>query len=506
MLMQFYLISLLCFLRSALSQIPNAIQNNVVDDFSYAGYKSALSYPNYLNSDWKLINVQNFGAVPNDGIDDTAAIQAAINSAPSDAIIMIPAGNYTITTQLLVENKQNFSIVGDSSGKTIFYSSFNGEDAKDPRFDNYQYGLAGHLLYFRSDNWLDDSATLTVQAKKGDFVLTVNNVSKFQPGQAISIRISDLNQNVSPSIWAYFHNVTQNIWMGQTQKLMNENMYYRIKSVNATKKQITLYEPLRTNLYLSWQPVITRVMYYCQNVGVSFLTFQFSNLTRPGHIFYKGYNGLGYRGCQDFWGKSLTFNNTDHGIMLYTSYGGLFKDINFIGRGGHHGIDVNFCSSVVFHGLYFNTVLQHIHDATVSDLTNYAIISNGRSNFPFGIDGHRKIPYQNLYTDFTSITWDASSGNWEDGPHFARDNVFWGLGDSQVIVPSSLWPENPDIESFYCYQNKFITKQFTQEYKTLAAKCKNVYNEEVPNLSIPNLYLYQLQQRCFPCFRQLSLW
>ena len=51
-----------------------------------------------------VINVQDFGATGNGSTDDAAAIQAAINSAPSSAVIFFPAGRYRIQSRLTLKS------------------------------------------------------------------------------------------------------------------------------------------------------------------------------------------------------------------------------------------------------------------------------------------------------------------------------------------------------------------------------------------------------------------
>ena len=70
----------------------------------------------YINVKWT-----EFGAVGNGVADDTAAIQAAIDSITAGTI-MIPAGRYLLTSSLDVENKQ-ISIVGEGVNATILETS-----------------------------------------------------------------------------------------------------------------------------------------------------------------------------------------------------------------------------------------------------------------------------------------------------------------------------------------------------------------------------------------------
>lgn len=66
-----------------------------VNDWSQAGYPGEI--PNLTNN---LINVLNMGAVGNGVTDDSAAIQAAIDSAPNLAVIYFPPGTYRIEEAL----------------------------------------------------------------------------------------------------------------------------------------------------------------------------------------------------------------------------------------------------------------------------------------------------------------------------------------------------------------------------------------------------------------------
>ncbi len=61
-----------------------------------------------------VFNVLDYGAVPNDGLDDTAAIQTALNAAgaANGGIVTVPAGEYTIATRLTVP--QNVTLQGES--------------------------------------------------------------------------------------------------------------------------------------------------------------------------------------------------------------------------------------------------------------------------------------------------------------------------------------------------------------------------------------------------------
>jgi hypothetical protein len=90
-------------------------------------------------------NVQWYGAVPNDGIDDTAAFVAAVAAVPSYGRIYAPRGAYNLSSTVLV-NKHRIHIEGDGPWATTIYFSPSSNDV--PVFDfnsspgvNYQGSL-----------------------------------------------------------------------------------------------------------------------------------------------------------------------------------------------------------------------------------------------------------------------------------------------------------------------------------------------------------------------------
>jgi hypothetical protein len=53
-----------------------------------------------------MISIKEFGAIGNNVVDDTAALQAAIDAAPSGSVIYLPPGTYKVTSSLTFGGKQ----------------------------------------------------------------------------------------------------------------------------------------------------------------------------------------------------------------------------------------------------------------------------------------------------------------------------------------------------------------------------------------------------------------
>jgi hypothetical protein len=106
-------------------------------DFTGVGYMSG----NVAIPDWPVgVNVTNFGAVPDDGIDDSQAFIDAIAACPDHHAVFVPNGRYTILQQIS-PNRNNFVLRGEDMYATVLHCPKNlneihvqeiGYDPNDP--------------------------------------------------------------------------------------------------------------------------------------------------------------------------------------------------------------------------------------------------------------------------------------------------------------------------------------------------------------------------------------
>lgn len=65
-----------------------------------------------------IIDVRTYGAIPNDSVDDSLAIQQAIDAAPDDSTIYFPRGVYLLSS-VQINNRRGLTLSGDGSTLTI---------------------------------------------------------------------------------------------------------------------------------------------------------------------------------------------------------------------------------------------------------------------------------------------------------------------------------------------------------------------------------------------------
>jgi polygalacturonase len=171
------------------------------------------------------VDARTFGATPNDGSDDTDAIQAAIDSlpqgngipvanSPCGGIIMLPAGTYRLSRPLKLfsgvwlrgegpTTVLNNTSTDASSSAIFFYSPFNHGYIVDPQLQNLTIQTAaakgvkvdptitGSLLNLRIEGLTISSGGAAMDFAGVDvFQSTINNVTIVNPGaNALWLRV-----------------------------------------------------------------------------------------------------------------------------------------------------------------------------------------------------------------------------------------------------------------------------------------------------------------------------
>ena len=98
-------------------------EDNYLPDFSYAGYGNGL--PDLPKARGTVINVDEFGARADDGIDDSKAVLTALaraNRTAGPVIVRFSAGRYRVSDILRIERSSlTLQGAGSGAGGTVLY-------------------------------------------------------------------------------------------------------------------------------------------------------------------------------------------------------------------------------------------------------------------------------------------------------------------------------------------------------------------------------------------------
>ncbi len=413
-------------------------------DFSYAGYRTG-SVP--LPAITSQVNVESYGAFGDDDVDDTAAIQAAIDGVAAGQVIWIPDGRYIVSDRLII-SRSNVVLRGESEdgARLAFQRSLTdllGPESRDLDFPNVgpgegkRWAFIGGLVWVEGADPIDAStllASVVDVASRGDHELEVDDASTLAVGDWIRVVMQDPpSGDDEGSLLAHVHDDLTATGSETGWRLFE--FATRIEAIEGDR--ITLERPLPLDVQLEWSPEIHPFAPTVQEVGIETLTLELPDIAPGTHLYEVGFNGIYFYRVANSWVRDVTILNADSGIFLnfstFNTVEGLTLEASPYresrsGPSGHHGIGLGWLSADnLISEFDINTEFRH--DITIETVTRSNVFSNGRG-VDVNLDHHKKAPYQNL---FTEIDLGAGTRAWESagpsngGPQSAAFNTYWNV-------------------------------------------------------------------------------
>ncbi len=433
--------------------VPIIDQTRLVD-WSNAG--NLFNTPNKADA---VLNVVDFGAIPNDDIDDYLAIESAIDSAKNIdglKIIYFPAGTYKISSSIILQ-------VEESNGNVVF----NGNIV-------FQGDGENSILYFY--NQLMNAASFQFLGIRKGYVSVDSNLIKGDN----SINAPELPTLCNDNDWIHLseydspkttdsHHV-----IGQITQVLNVNTGL-IKD-EASKNYYSNYD-LRVYKII---PLI--------NVGIEKLKIKrvvVSQWTPPNHGYDQ--SNIIFKYAVNNWVKGVYFYNTfEHHIKIkYSSHilisGCYFEEANEKGDGGWgYGVSLEKSST---NCLIENNIFRKLrHAMLVQDGANCNVFSFNYSieqqwNYLDGSGAdlcmHGDYPYSNLFEENSVVKIWADAAHGDNGPyntflrnhtHGERVSYIWNADYTNFIGNSNstgcdIDPSNFDEWALYDLIKNWDTKK-----------------------------------------------
>ncbi|MDD6197795.1 MAG: DUF4955 domain-containing protein [Prevotella sp.] len=278
----------------AWQKFVNNADDNVLLDFSYAGYHHGTEQPvderdvNVLAKKlgYTVYNVCDHGAVPDDGMSDRKALEDIINKIGrgkpnAKAIIYFPEGEYILhskddnttnaKTGKVTSNTLNLvmgHVIIKGAGRDKTFLTM--EDPMLPTDPNVMYS-SPKMISIRHNGGKGDSqlAEVTGSAKKGDMSIEVADASKLKVGDWVKlILLNNDKEVIEEELKPY---PVQSSMTNLINKGVNVVDRHQIKSIDGNR--IVFEEPIMhaVNPAYGWE--ITTYLHY-EEVGVEDLTFK----------------------------------------------------------------------------------------------------------------------------------------------------------------------------------------------------------------------------------------
>lgn len=282
----------------------NNDQDNVLPDFSYAGYKhGAVAPPDVYGLGYEVYDVTDYGAVPNDDKSDRQAFLACVEDATGaqfsetssalsikangkvGAIIYFPEGEYILHTEeddYTSDGKQysraiqiaagNFILKGAGRDKTTIVMAAPNR----PTDESVLYSSPS-MLVFKHNSGLSKVADVTADSPKGTFTVTVSDAASLSEGSWVCLTMQNndprcIENELKPyAVLDYMTDIKESG--------VKVYEYHQIRSIDGN--EVTFHEPLMHEVDMQYTSFsgdsynwrIENYQHY-ENVGIEDIAFK----------------------------------------------------------------------------------------------------------------------------------------------------------------------------------------------------------------------------------------
>ncbi|TAJ12781.1 DUF4955 domain-containing protein [Marinilabiliaceae bacterium JC017] len=317
-------------------------------DFSYAGYHHGEEAIPAVTH--KVFDVTDFGAVPNDGISDKAAIKKCIAAAVKNGsgIVFFPQGRFRVNedsdepTPIIIKGKNIvFRGSGAEEGGTELFMK-NHLPPKNPK----NLWSCHYMLQFTGGGKEVVLTEVSANAPRGSKYIQVQNNSGIKAGDWIVLRVK--NNAVDLIEKEMCGCDLQKEWTSITNKGVYVNEYHQV--VRVKKKMIELKEPVMRDIEKNhnWQ-ILSYA--HAEEAGVEDIAFVGNWKEKFKHhadcIHDGGYSILKYHRQANGWIRNCRFTDVNRAVNIVLSANVSVLNCTVTGTPGHSSISANASTRVL---------------------------------------------------------------------------------------------------------------------------------------------------------------
>ena len=404
---------------------PNGL---MMPDFTRAGVPSGI--PGGIPSVAVAARAADFGAIPDDGADDSVAIQKAVDSLGENGAVLLDAGRFDIDATINIR-RNNVVIRGAGRGQTVIAPRFEGQaldkQGDAPRVAVFNFEGATHPKRARG--------LLMAPVKRGDTSIRLREATGFLPGEVAWIAA----QKIPAETFAILGPKLRKLSQGGYERAQAGKYFgwqWRMSAAVVTRVEgdtVYLDRPLRADLPLDVEPIADMNNLSLRGCGLENLSIE-----QDAEKF--AIDGIRFERTYGCWVRDVEVKKIGSWPM------GIARSLNFQvenvdfdddrsrggGGVGYFGIDFS------AEGLVQNSRFSRLRHVSVSNLSNGIVVRNCvLANVD--INFHMNFPGETLWENNTVDAGpgeDESRGSYQVGiytPRYYGDihqpdagsHVFW---------------------------------------------------------------------------------
>ncbi|MDF1800728.1 MAG: glycosyl hydrolase family 28-related protein [Planctomycetota bacterium] len=448
-------------------------------DFSRAGFGAGADLPPPSE---RRFEPGEHGGKPDDGVDDSAAIQAAIDaaSAAGGGTVVLGPGTWRLESPVALTG-DGVVLRGAGSELTIFDCPNSLADVHGWK-PGWSWGN-GFVEVHPAKGSTSNLGAVDTVVERGlvDLPLTLApNAKPPVPGEWLELTWTndlgtdslllelhgnllprsamgrELRDATGPRVRSWVQAVA---WApgGASQAQLGEPEQTggdRGDAEEATDESaeagtLTIEAPLRLDLRPEWSPRLARTP-SITGCGIEGLSFRFPRTEYPGHLKERGYNAIQLSRAIDCWVTDVATRNADSGLFLSRSKRVTARGLQLTGRYMHHPISLSWSTDCLVEDWIIDA--PHRHGTTLSWSAHGNVLRRGEG-LELALDCHRAAPFENLHEDLV-VRFPGkptqplrSGGSSPRGPHAGRGNLYWNVelrfeqpGQRLALAGQDEWP------------------------------------------------------------------
>lgn len=405
-------------------------------DFSYAGYARGESAPPVV--DGPIFEVTDFGAVPDDGQDDIAAIQRAIDAAEKagGGVVRFPKGVFDFDKAgrggFLRIRAGNIVLRGAGSGAdgTILHDHAfsNSPDPRRTWLANTvpsfvhagPFDLAGLEGYGYGPERGEVLTTID-PAPRNARQLTVDNPANLRVGQTVLLAMTDPDGSLVRELTAPMTRVArayQGVGVQRFQQLVT------IERIDG--KRITIDAPIRWQLEQRWAPSLHAIR-VIEQVGIESIRMR-TNWRGPfrHHASVEGndgWNHIRFDQVRSGWVRDVVHDGTTMAVMLASTKNCTVMNGRIEGPQGHNGYVVIGCATDNLFVDLDGATAFHTFQIQGNPVGN--VFLRCRGDEPSAIDSHGGLGVATLFDSCVGLVFSGGGADNNVPPRHAHGLVLW---------------------------------------------------------------------------------